>query len=397
MQRRRFIRQLVTGLACPLGFLNLPALAGTSSMDIQVPRKRLILVELAGANDGLNTLVPVRSDDYYRLRPSIGLRARDVIMISDEQGLHPSLAPLLPVWESGEMAWVQGLGYPAPNRSHFTSMALWETAGDGIVQSRDTGWITHAIEHRLGRTVQDPHGISLGGDMALFASETGRWISLASARNLDRGLLPAMPQGGMDHPALALVSKRLSTLDTTLARLESKLASAKAIEDFNAGEFGEQLREVSRLIAAGVDTPVFRVQLTGFDTHDNQLDRHARLLRTLATGLNRFTKELKSQAEWRNTVVMTYSEFGRRAAENGSGGTDHGTAAPHLVLGGDVQGGLFGRAPDLGRLVDGDPAFTMDYRALYQSVLVDALDADSALPHLAAFADPRLSGLMRKS
>ncbi|MFK7996598.1 MAG: DUF1501 domain-containing protein [Granulosicoccus sp.] len=395
MKRRRFLQQILLGSGVPLLGLNRLALAGENSLT----KRRLVLVELAGANDGLNTLVPFSNDDYHRLRPTVGLSKHDVHPVTDSLGMHTSLEPLMRLWERGELAWVQGLGYPKANRSHFKSIALWESAGDGRRQPQSNGWMTHAVEHQLARQVTDPHGISLSGDLSIFASESGRWLSTKSVNELLQQKPPA--PSAIDSTStntLALLQQRLQTLDTTLTNLSLKLDSAQkrpAIPRFEGGGFGEQLRQVSTMIAAGLDTPVYRVSLGGFDTHKNQRARHQRLLKTLAVSLSSFSSALRDLGEWDNTLVMTYSEFGRRAGENRSGGTDHGTAAPHLLLGGSVAGGLYGGAPDLADLPDGDPLFTMDYRALYHSMLVDGLGAQSGSFTLDKFADQRLQGLVR--
>lgn len=390
-KKRQFLKAAVAALISPVGFVNHAALAGTGVNS----QRRLVLVELAGANDGLNTLVPFTNDFYYRLRPTLGLREAQLIKLDDEQGMHASLQPLQGLWNAGELAWVQGLGYPRPNRSHFQSIALWETAGDGTKRRGDKGWLTHAIEHQLARNVVNPHGISLDGDLSIFASGSGRWLSIANGNQLPSSSFGVPSAQAIGHPTLAVVQRRAQTLNTTLSLLAEKMASVPEVPRFKGGAFGEQLRQVAMFIAAGLDTPVYRVRLDGFDTHDQQLRRHARLLTTLADGLGSFTKALKRMGEWDNTLTMSYSEFGRRAAENRSAGTDHGTAAPHVLLGGAVRGGVYGSIPDLGTLVDGDPAHTMDYRALYHAVLSQGLGIAGSIDPLTGFADPRLAGIVR--
>ncbi len=394
MNRRFFAKSLLLGCTAPLGFLN-ARISNAAKTGIASAHRRLILVELAGANDGLNTLVPFDNDLYHVLRPTIGLHAHDVIKLSDSYGLHQALQPLAVHWEAGEMAWVQGLGYPQANRSHFKSIALWESGGDGRQARSGRGWITHAVEHQLARNIVDPHGISLAGDLDVFASESGRWMSLDSTDKISTDWLPTQHANLSDHPTLSLVQRRLRTLDSTLSRLSDKIARAPVPPRFDGGKFGEQLRQAAIMIGAGVDTPVYRVQLSGFDTHENQSRRHAKQLKTLALGLSSFTQALKAMQEWQNTLIMTYSEFGRRAAENHSGGTDHGTAAPHLLLGGAINGGLFGEAPDLADLPDGDPSHTMDYRALYERILVDGLVTQGVVTPLGQYRDERLADLIR--
>lgn len=365
MNRRTLLKSLSAGLLLPLGLTPLQSLLAANATN---NGRRLILIELAGANDGLNTLVPINNDHYHRLRPAIGLTKNEVISIGNDFAFHKSLQPLMQLWERGELAWVQGLGYPQPNRSHFKSISLWESGGDGVKDGR-SGWITHDIEHNIGRAVVDAHGISLKGDLDLFNSVGGRWMSLESTSQIEATKVPLPDSNKQYNPTLDLVAGRMHELHHTMDSLAVKLDQTPNIKLIANGELGNQLTHVLRLIRSGVDTPVYRVQLDGFDTHDNQLGRHARLLNQLSKSIAGLRRALAKDGEWENTLVMTYSEFGRRAAENNAGGTDHGTAAPHLITGGAVRGGLYGQAPDLGVLIEGDPAHTMDYRGVYEQVL----------------------------
>jgi len=372
MNRRSLLKSIAAGVTLPMGLTPLQTLMAANGV---ASGRRLVLVELTGANDGLNTLVPFNNDYYHRLRPSIGLNKNDVLAIDDQMAFHSGLKPLMRLWDKGELAWVQGLGYPQPNRSHFASIALWESGGDGI-RAGSNGWLTHDIEHQLGRVVNDAHGISLKGDLSLFSSVSGRWMSLESTSQIDSSSA-ALPEGGKQfNKTLDLVAGKMQELHHTLDSLSNKLRKVPTIKTLPGGEFGVQLAQVLQLIQAGVDTPVYRVQLGGFDTHDYQLGRHARLLKRLSGAINGFARALQSDGEWGNTLVMTYSEFGRRAAENLSAGTDHGTAAPHLLAGGRVRGGLYGEAPDLSKLIDGDLVHSMDYRSLYERVLKDWFDIE---------------------
>jgi len=373
MNRRNLIKAMAAGLSLPLGLTPLQSMMAASNTD---QGRRLILIELTGANDGLNTLVPIGNDHYHRLRPSLGLNPSDVLRIDDGNAIHASLEPMMDAWDHGEMAWMHGLGYPKPNRSHFASIALWESGGDGMRTGRQ-GWLTHDIEHKLGRAVSDAHGISLKGDINLFQSKGGRWMSLASTAQIESNKVPLPEDGKQYNTALDLVVNRMHELHHAMDSLSSKLQKVPAAKNSPGGSLGKQLSQVRRLIQAGVDTPIYRVQLGGFDTHENQLGRHKRLLDQLSKSVAAFRRGLIADGEWNNSVVMTYSEFGRRAAENLSGGTDHGTAAPHWIMGGNVKGGLYGTSPDLGHLVDGDPLFTMDYRSVYQRVLNDWFGIDN--------------------
>jgi len=324
--QRRDLLKLAMANACgtTMGLHNLPLLAST------LTGRRIVLVELAGANDGLNTLVPIKDDNYRKLRPTLALPSKEVIDLQDDHALHRGLAPLMDSWEKGELSWVQGLGYPAPNRSHFKSIALWESGGDGLKDGR-SGWLTHDIEHSLKRRVLDAHGISLVSDMSLFDSSSGRWLSLSSPEQFQIDRRQTNTSSAKVNDSIALVANAMQDLDASLARLQVQLANAPAAPKLEGGRLGNQLRQVLQFIRAGIDTPVYRVQLSGFDTHENQLGRHAKLLSQLGESLASFRRALIDDGEWDNTIVMTYSEFGRRAAQNRSGGTDHGTAAPHLL------------------------------------------------------------------
>ncbi|MEE9335583.1 MAG: DUF1501 domain-containing protein [Granulosicoccaceae bacterium] len=364
MNRRNMLMQLLGFGATGLSLNNNNLLAD----QLQVNGQRLILLELSGANDGLNTLVPHSDEQYYSLRPNIGLPKSAIIMLDDDFALHQSLKPLMQLWEQTELAWVHGLGYPKPNRSHFKSIALWETGGDGKADG-ERGWLTHDIEHAYGQRLSDAHGISLVDDMAVFDSPDGRWLSMKSASKLLQTDYKPTDSEGFTNPLLKRVEQQSHELESMLASLSSKLDKVADVKKMPATGLGRQLSEVIRLIRAGLDTPVYRIRIGGFDTHENQLGRHARRLSELSEAVAATRLTLKQDNEWDNTLIISYSEFGRRAAENKSGGTDHGTAAPHFLAGGALNGGLYGRSPDLSNLIDGDPAHTLDYRSLYEQVL----------------------------
>jgi len=332
--------------------------------------RRLILIELSGANDGLNTIIPFRNDHYYKLRPNLAINASDRIMISNDFAKHQALSKLGNIWDRGELAIIHGLGYPGANRSHFKSIALWETGGDGTGAGR-SGWLTEDIEDKLTNHDLDAHGISLDGGMGIFTSPEGVWLSMTSAAQFKRLNQESFHSNvSTNNPALMNLLDRANALNLSMKKISEKLNRSRKMRfNIRGGDLGRQLSMASSLISAGISTPILKVKIDGFDTHEDQSWRHEDLLRDLGSSIGGFAREMRRIREWDNTIMLTYSEFGRRPTENYTKGTDHGTAAPHFVTGGMVNGGLYGQHPDLGKLINGDMQFTMDYRSVYEMIL----------------------------
>ena len=357
-------------LAAPFSLLAGPAMAtGAARTDRARQGRTLVLVELKGGNDGLNTVVPYADPAYHALRPRLAVPADKVLRLDDALGLHPALAPLMPLWQGREMAIALGVGYPRPNRSHFRSIEIWETASRSD-QFLDTGWIDEALVPPKG-IASAADGVVLGGrSLGPLSGRNLRAVILDKPERFLRraGRLKPMPARA-DNPALAHILRvRNQTRDASAALKQVLNTAAAPKGDFPSGRFGRGLGVAAKLILAGSSIPVLHVSLTGFDTHTSQAGRHQRLLAKLASGLAAFRATLKAGGAWDRVMVMTYSEFGRRAEENGSGGTDHGTAAPHFILGGRVKGGLVGRQPGLADLAAGDLRHNLDFRRLYATV-----------------------------
>ena len=369
MHRRHFLQVLAAaGISLP----SLPGLAGTGAharSDSGRPR-HLVLVELQGGNDGLNTVVPFADPLYRSLRPRLALARDEVLALDESFALHPSLEPLMRLWRRGDLGIVRGMGYPEPNRSHFRSIEIWETASDAD-ESRVDGWlrpVTGALRPRgdhgikalaLGRD-EGPLAGGLG-DTVMFESLAG-FVRQARALEDTRGRAPHA-NAALDH----VLGVEHATRAAAIAFAERMDDQARAVRGKGAG-LTRSLELVARLIEADVGPQVFKVELGSFDTHAGQAGRHRNLLAQLGEAVANFAARLESSGHWNDVLLMTYSEFGRRAAENASGGTDHGTAAPHFVAGGRVRGGLHGSQPDLARLEQGDPGFTVDFRSLYATV-----------------------------
>ena len=364
MDRRTALKILTAGLMIPVVPIKIAHAAKKLG-------RRLVLIELSGANDGLNTIIPNNDHRYRELRPNIGLDKSETISLSNDFGLHEAMKPMGRLWELGEMAVVHGLGYPGANRSHFKSIALWETGGDGTAAGR-TGWLTEDVENMPGQEQLEAHGISLDGGMGIFSSPSGVWLSMTSAQQFMELTSDEVPKMKTENQALQMLLDRAHTLNSSMESISRKLKKSYAREfRIEGGDLGAQFSRAVLLINAGINSPILKVKIGGFDTHEGQPWRHRNRLRNLARAIEGFSKALKQINQWDNTLIMTYSEFGRRAAENYTQGTDHGTAAPHFLLGGSVKGGFWGVHPDLGNLNDGDMVFTMDYRSVYERILGD--------------------------
>jgi len=231
--------------------------------------------------------------------------------------VHQALQNLMPLWERNEMAVIHGLGYPNPNRSHFKSIALWETGSDGISRERRSGWITHDIEHAYAVANIDN-------------SAAGNWLSMETANQFsNRSIVLESTDNQQNNPMMKLLQENALTLSTSIDSIAKKVENnSHPVRPKGGDKFNAQIGHAINLVNAGVDAPVIKLSLDGFDTHENQTYRHKSLLKKLADGVSHLRRELIATDNWHNTTVITYSEFGRRAAENKSGGTDHGTAAP---------------------------------------------------------------------
>jgi uncharacterized protein (DUF1501 family) len=373
MIRRDFLRLAALGA---LGFSGLGRLAAAASS--AAPRRLLVLVELRGGNDGLNTVVPYADPLYARLRPRLAIARDKLVDLDGYAGLHPSLAPLGDVWFAGELAVVQGVGYPQPNLSHFRSIEIWNTAS-ASGEYLDAGWLGRAFARFPSPAGYAADGVVVGpGGMGPLAGG-GRTIALTEPQRFVQNARLARDSAAPRNAALARILQVERDVTVAAQRLDG---GGQLAAQFPAHPFGRASQVAARLAANEAGVAVVRLSLDGFDTHANQAGVHANLLRQLAEGLTALRAALIDMGRWQSTVIATYSEFGRRPRENQSGGTDHGTAASHFVLGGAVNGGLYGAHPALDRLdANGNLPFAVDFRAYYATFLERwlALDARAVL------------------
>ena len=332
----------------------------------------LLLVELKGGNDGLNTVIPYADAKYHELRPGIGVARDRTIHLDEKVGLHNKLEPLMESWKAGDLAIVQGVGYPYPNRSHFRSIEIWDTASASN-QTLSEGRIAQCF-----RDARLPKGVGVDSiviDTNALPS-TGpelRTIVMQDAENFLRQAQALKDSGGMKdggNPALRHLLAVRQEINAAAKGLSDRLKEAAVPKEAypQDGLLGRELELATRVLAAKVPVVAIKVALGGFDTHANQVQPHERLLSLLASNLAVLRRNLIAAELWKDVVVMTYSEFGRRVRQNASGGTDHGTAAPLFVMGGGVKGGLHGAYPSLYDLQDGDLKHTVDFRSVFATV-----------------------------
>jgi uncharacterized protein (DUF1501 family) len=385
--RREFIRTAGAGVGL-IAFARFAPEFLVQSTLAQVPaperdRTILVLVQLAGGNDGLNTVVPYEDDRYHALRPGLALRAEELIPLAPNTALHAALGPVRELLDAGQLGIVHNVGYPNPNRSHFRSSEIWETASDSQ-QFLATGWIGRYFDNACaGRPLDssDPVGVHVSNEVPqAFAGSQPHPTFGLSPRGAQRGrtgrggssaLLEKLAAES-DHPANANASFLKHTLMDALVterKVERTLAAYRPAVGYPGTPFGQSLRHVAALIAARLPTRVYFVTLGGFDTHSNQRGQHANLLSQLAHGLTAFQRDLAAKRLDDQVLTMTFSEFGRRPNENESAGTDHGTAAPLFVMGSRVRGGFHGTAPNLDLPPNRDLQFTTDFRSVYATVL----------------------------
>ncbi|MEX1049034.1 MAG: DUF1501 domain-containing protein [Akkermansiaceae bacterium] len=380
----------------------------------------LIVLQLAGGNDGLNTLVPFTDDAYHRARPRLAKSEKQIIKLSDHLGLNNSLPFLGSLFKQGDLGIVQGVGYPNPNRSHFVSTSIWETADTN--NRSNTGWLGRYFDNAcpgsdptvgisFNKTQPESFGATQNPGICLNSPELYRWIhgggQQAQAEEFfsdlnqpdsfesdhddspSDGSSIAMPGGGRTGG----ISGEGNLAFLERVALDAQISSKKILElaakhrtsvRYDGTPLARNLNLVSRMIAGGMPTRVYYVSHGGFDTHNQQVNSHDRLLGQLDSALKSFFTDLKQQGNDKRVVLMTFSEFGRRVAENASAGTDHGKASCLFLAGPGIKGGLHGKHPSLTDLAAGDIQHNVDFRSVYGSVLQDWLKAPALKPILGA-------------
>ncbi len=352
------------------------------------PGKILIIIQLAGGNDGLNTVIPAEDDLYFSARPNIAIKKADALKLDQGMYLHPSAVGLKKLYDQGQMSIAQNIGYPNPNRSHFRATDIWNTGSDASTVIEE-GWAGRFLKTRYPEfpisLAKHPMAVQLGSvESLLFQSDQGGFSTVFEDPNLFYQLVSGTPSDS-DIPPATLAGDELGFLKQIAAAsvqyagvIRDGATKGKNTITYPTSNLGRQFGIVSKLISGGLETPVYLLNIGGFDTHANQLAQHANLWKTISEAVSTFQVDMTNQNLADRINIMTFSEFGRRVNQNGTAGTDHGTAAPMLFIGKTVRGGLIGANPNLKALdSNGDLKFNYDYRQVYSTVLRDHLGLDN--------------------
>lgn len=390
--RRDFLRStaiIAVGVAAP------PWLASIARADMLrraqggkvSPDNILVVCQLTGGNDGLNTVIPWTDANYYKYRPILAIKEDAVLKVSESLGFHPAMTNFKTLFEEGKAAVIQNVGYPNPDRSHFKSMEIWQTANpDG---KEAYGWLGKYLDQQIQKGSTNPVmaiGLSRTKPDAFKAkvASVPCFASLADIKafvgdpDAERLLREVQGMGSSNPDADAVRKANLTALDA-MAELNKALGTFTPKQTYGNDQFGQGFRQIAQLIATSPKTRVIYFAGGGFDTHSQQAEQHQRLLQGFSDALYAFMQEMAAIGKADKVTVLVFSEFGRRVADNASAGTDHGAGAPMIVAGGQVKGGFYGPNPDLVNLDRGDVPWKIDFRQVYATVIDQWLGGDSEL------------------
>lgn len=381
--RRNFLKQssLIAMATSMPGFLSRLANNTSARPDDRV----LLVIQLDGGNDGVNTLVPFADEGYSKHRDNLLLKERDLLKLDTATGLHPDVRGLADLWEDGQLALLPSVGYPNPNRSHDASMAIWQTCRFQTIEQNTYGWIGQSLDQKTPPSEGSPSALFVGDRQVPIALQ-GRKTTASSLENLDDFVLPKeVREFGRKDVVDATSTDLLSFVQRTQAdafRLSTKVSDLvgtkqKVSTSYPAYRLGQELKTISRLIKAGFGTRVYYANQGGYDTHSAQRANHADLLRELSGAIKAFLDDLKQSKLDERVMILCFSEFGRRVDENASAGTDHGAGGLVLLAGPNVNAGIHGEYPSLLDLDGGGLRVKTDFRQVYSSILSDWLEVES--------------------
>ncbi|MDD5363319.1 MAG: DUF1501 domain-containing protein [Ignavibacteria bacterium] len=348
--------------------------------------KIIVILQLSGGNDGLNCVIPYNNDIYYKSRPYIGIKKSEVVKLNDELGFNPNLKDLKSLYDKGLLSIVNNVGYPNPDRSHFRSMDIWQTASNSN-SYLNSGWIGRYLDAECGDCSNSMHAIEADETLSLAMkgiSRTGlafqdpeRFFYLSNKKIYKDLLENSKREKGLNDSQKYLY-KTLTEATESAKIIYDKSKIFKSKLNYPGTQLGKNLKMIAELILSGIETSVYYTSFTGFDTHVNQIARQSELLKQYSEALKTFTDDLIQNNRINDVIVITFSEFGRRVSENASRGTDHGTAGNVYLIGGKLKkAGIFNAPPDLSDLDSGDLKYQVDFRSIYSDLLGKWLGADS--------------------
>jgi uncharacterized protein (DUF1501 family) len=380
MDRRQFIinSSLASGWFLLPGFLKPLEKLGQNST-----QKNLVVIQFSGGNDWLNTIVPFKNDLYYKNRKHIGLTKDKVTLLDKDLAINNQMLPLKEFFDSGEFAIVNSVGYPNPDRSHFRSMDIWQT-GSSSSEVLQTGWLGRYLDNNCKNSYD-----AIEVDNYLSLALKGKNINGLAIKNVNElykeiktpyfnDLVNASNLKELNEDNQGYLYKTLIETHSSVNYVYENNKIFTNTASYPDTEISKQLKNIANFINSGLTTKVYYVNLTGFDTHVGQVDKQNKLLATYAEAMNAFIKNLKALNKWDDTLVFTFSEFGRRVEENASAGTDHGTAGNVFLFGKNLKKkGIINQAPNLENLDNGDLKYSVDFRSIYKNILENWLNADA--------------------
>ena len=344
--------------------------------------KKLVLIQLSGGNDGLNTIIPYRNDLYYKYRPNISIPKNKLIDLNGELGFNENLGPLKSLYDEGHLSIINNVGYPNPNRSHFRSTDIWHTASSSS-EYLNTGWMGRYID-QYGK---NPHcGIEVDDSLSLIMKgESMSGIATRDAKKMFNNtktpffgkVLETQTAAHLSEQNLGYLYKTMVSAKSSAKYIYETSKTSKSVKSYPNNAFAKQLKTTAEFINSGLATKVYYVSMGGFDTHAGQSNRQSRLLKTYAQAIDVFIADLEASDSFKDTLVVTFSEFGRRVQQNAAAGTDHGAANNLFIIGKNLKKpGFYNSNPDLVNLDDnGDLKYTVDFRSVYATLLDQWLDA----------------------
>jgi uncharacterized protein (DUF1501 family) len=384
MKRRDFLKNTALASGALLIPTFLKPLEALAKSDL-TGHKNLVIIQLSGGNDGLNTIIPYGNDIYYQKRKTIAISQNDIIKLNDMQGLNPNLSALKDIYDQGLMSIINSVGYPNPDRSHFRSMDIWQTASESN-QFLTTGWIGRYLDSNC-QSCKNPYTaievddtLSLavkGAKMKGIAVQDPNKLYQATREPFFKDLVH--DQANLSEDNLGYLYKTMTETYSSADYIQNTSKTYTVTAEYPATALGNQLKTVSKFINSGLQTRVYYVSLSGFDTHVGQQNQQGRQLKIYGDAVAAFVNDLKQTGKLDDTLVMTFSEFGRRVEQNASNGTDHGTANNILIYGGKLKkAGIYNDAPDLAQLDNGDLKYQIDFRDVYATLLDKWLDINNS-------------------